>query len=64
MGPGCNNHKGAQNQSWLCGGSAGSIHGELHLLKDKQGIGQHGKLLAEPFPSVLRKDAYYAATVL
>ena len=48
--------KGAQNKSWLCRGTAGSVHGEFHLLKDKQGIGQHGELLGEPFPRVLWKD--------
>jgi len=33
-------------------------------LKEKQGIGLHGELLAELFPRGLRKDAHYAATVL
>jgi len=56
--------KGTQNQSWLCRGTVGSIHREFHWLKDKQGIGEHGELLAEPFPSVLRKDVCYSATVL
>jgi len=56
--------KGVQNQPWPCGGTAGSVHGEFHWLKDKQGIGQHGELLAELFPRGLRKDAHCAATVL